>query len=110
MNIQSQSAAMLDHLMWSAITAGFGIAVGVVIGIVIGVHLIGRNRSIASTSTSSTAAPTVTREVVREYIREVPAGPARPGIEYVTDFTYRHDVSAPAPVRQIDRPRPEVTR
>lgn len=81
MSIQPQSAALLDQVALSAITAGFGLMVGVVLGIVIGVHLVSLRRSTSSTSTSSTsstpaAAPAMVREVVREYVREVPAGPA----------------------------------
>lgn len=72
MNIQPHNVTMLDQLVWSAVTAGFGIAVGVVLGIVIGVHLANGRRPV--TTASAPAAP-VTREVIREYIREVPAAP-----------------------------------
>lgn len=101
--VANQTPPMLDQLVWSAVSVGFGLLVGVVLGIVIGVHLIGR-RSLSTVTSPAPAAHAVPASVTR-----MPEVAAPEHVVLIREYV-REVAGSPLASRHLDYVRPEVTR
>lgn len=105
--ITNQAPPMLDQLVWSAVSVGFGLLVGVVLGIVIGVHLLGR-RSHSTLTTPASPAPAT--HAVPASVARVPQLAAPEHLVLVREYVHEVTAGSPLASRQLDYARPEVTR